>query len=278
MRRARALSVLLSVATLAVGCGDDSSGPGSGITVDDLAGTWNATVFVFTNQSNTSERFDLIAEGGAASLTIDSGGAYSLVVLEPSGSSEITAGFAVVESGFLLVTDDARPGVTIAFGLNLSGSTLVLVTDEATFDFGDDGEPEPARLTMNLQAAAGTTVGDLAGTWDASVFRYISEPTETDTVDVIALGGSLTVAITPNGGYEVAVAESSEPPVLESGTIVISGSRLLLIADQAAGDLREFRYQLAGPDTLAMDADEDFDFDEDEIDERATLELVLERR
>jgi hypothetical protein len=278
MRRAPVISVILLVTMLGVGCGDSSSGPGGGVTIDDIAGTWNANTFVFTNRLNTSERFDLIADGGSANLTIDPSGPYSLVALNPAGSADVTTGFAVVERGFLLVTDDARPGVTIAFAVNLSGGTLVLVTDEATFDFDDDGNLDPATLTMNLRAAVGTTVGDLAGTWDATVFRYVSEPIESDTVDVIGLGGGLVLTIRASGGYDVAVSETGEPAVLENGTVVIIGGRLLLIAGQAPDEPRSFSYELTGPDTLAMETSDDYDFDGDAVDEPATLELVVVRR
>jgi hypothetical protein len=142
------LSGLLGVALLG-GC-SDSTGPGSSITIQDLAGDWEAGQFRFTSVANPSEFVDLIMLGGRATLTIATDGSYTLDITTPDDEAEVSTGFMAIESGVLLLTNDDAPGETVAFAMTLSEDELTLVTDEARFDFDEDGRLEPALLRLVL--------------------------------------------------------------------------------------------------------------------------------
>ena len=63
------------VAVLLAGCGgDDPIEPATGITIEDLVGSWIATSDAHTNNANSAETFDMIAAGGEDRLTILAGG------------------------------------------------------------------------------------------------------------------------------------------------------------------------------------------------------------
>lgn len=271
----QAIAVGILSAAVAVACGDDG-GPGDNITIDDLVGTWNATTVTYTSQADGSKRVDLIAGDGRASLTISSDGRYTFVLAPALEAPEISSGFAVIESGFLLVQNVTEPGVTVAFAMTVTNGTLGLVTNEVEYDFdGGDGE-EPAVLQIGLRRASGTTVGDLEGAWVADEYRLIREPTRADTVDIIAAGGSLSVSLNEVGLYTASAAESGEPPVLETGVALVEGDRLVLIGDGAVEEPTQFTFQLSG-DILALEGQRLYDFDDDGIDEDAIVEIVLAR-
>jgi hypothetical protein len=262
-------------AALAVACGDDG-GPGDNVTIADLAGTWNATTVTYTSQLDGSQRVDLVAGDGKATLTISSDGRYTFVLEPDPGDHEVSSGFAVVESGFLLVQNVIEPGVTVAFAMTVTNGTLSLLTDEVEYDFDGDDEAEPAFLQVGLRRASGTTVGDLEGTWVADEYRLIRQPALADTVDFIAAGGSLTVSLDAVGQYSAGAAESGEPPVIETGVALVEGDNLVLIADSAAEEPTEFTFQLSG-DILSLEGQRQYDFDDDGIDEDAIVEIVLAR-
>ncbi|MEE9132296.1 MAG: hypothetical protein V3U13_01930 [Gemmatimonadota bacterium] len=149
-KRARPLAALsmglLALASV-IGC-EDSQSTGSGITLEVLAGTWEASVFAFTSQAEPPQRADLIADGGSATLVLSANGAYTLTVTPAGGEPDVSTGFMLIESGFLLVADSDVPGVTTAFAMGLDGDTLTLVTNEVEFDFSGDDVEEPAILTL----------------------------------------------------------------------------------------------------------------------------------
>ncbi len=150
MKLLRTLVAPLLAVTVVAGCGD-SNGPGtSEATINALAGTWNATSMVFTNNANSSETYDLIADGGSLSLTFTAAGGFSGSSTTPEGT-EILSGTFVVQGTNLIVTDTGEPeSETIAF--TLSGNTLTLTLDDE-LDFDDDGFDEPATLVIVLQRA-----------------------------------------------------------------------------------------------------------------------------
>ncbi len=151
MKLLRTLVAPLLAVTFVGGC-SDSIGPD--ITPEEvvaaLAGTWNATSFVFTSTANSSVTFDLIANGGSFSLTFTTGGQFS-GSLTGLGENETFTGTFVVQSTNLILTDDLDPAPeTVAF--TLSGNTLTLIIDDV-FDFDGDLVEEPATLSMVLQRA-----------------------------------------------------------------------------------------------------------------------------
>ena len=139
---------VLAVAAVAA-CGD-STGVGDVAEVVDLAGTWNATVVEFTNQANTAEKIDLVAEGATLVLTILANGDYTLTIDEPMEAQAVEHGTLAI-SGNTLTLSETGQGSADDFTLNLSGNTLTLTTDDDAFDFDDDGTDEPASVRLVFQ-------------------------------------------------------------------------------------------------------------------------------
>lgn len=155
MKLLRTLVAPLLAVTFMVGCSDsigsDPIGPES--TPEEIAaalnGTWNATSFVFTNVANTSETFDLIANGGSFSLTITADGQFTGTLTSP-GENETFSGTYVAQGTNLILTDAMEPNDPETVSFTLSGNTLTIDSDDV-FDFDDDGVDEPATSRLVLQ-------------------------------------------------------------------------------------------------------------------------------
>lgn len=160
MLRDRGASSVVALLMISAGC-SSSSGPSDEVIFDQLVGSWEATTLTYTSQEDGSLREDLLEGGGQPSLTIEETGRYRFVVSPASGPAEESTGVMLVEGGFLLARDDDPLAGTVAFGITLSGETLGLVTDEVDYDFGGDGEVEPAILQIGLRRASGTSLAGL---------------------------------------------------------------------------------------------------------------------
>ena len=136
MRVARVLAAGAMVVAVAA-CGDST-----GITVEDLVGTWEATEIVFTNSANTSESVDVIDLGASLTGTINSAGTVSTVFDDGQGGTDSDSGTLSVDGSTLTVGGDT-------FAAERSGNVLIL-TGEDQWDFDEDGTDEPATLTIRL--------------------------------------------------------------------------------------------------------------------------------
>ncbi len=151
MKPLRTLIAPLLAVTFVVGCGDSIGADSTPEEVAEaLAGTWNATSFVFTNDANSSETFDLLADGGSFSVTFTTGGQFS-GSSTLGGGTETLSGTYVVQGTNLIITDTGETeSETIAF--TLSGNTLTLTQDDE-YDFNDDDVDVSATLVIVLQRA-----------------------------------------------------------------------------------------------------------------------------
>jgi len=273
MRLVRTLTVLVLGAGLMVGCNDDGISP-EDLTLADLVGGWSADEFEFTSQSNPAESVDFITLGGEVTLSVADNGRYTIVMLPPQDTPDVSKGSVDVDGGFLLVTDDETPGDTVTFTLILSGNTLTIETGELEFDFG--AGDEPADLHAVFSVPVGTTAVDLEGTWEATDWRYISEPAGADTIDVIADGGSLTMTVAGDATYSADVTIPGELPITETGVVMIVDDVMLLIDDIVPDDPMVFTFVLSAG-TISLEGEGQIDFDDppDGIDEDATIEIVL---
>jgi hypothetical protein len=118
-------------------CGDST-----GITVEDLVGTWEATEIVFTNSANTSESVDVIDLGASLTVTINSAGTVSTVFDDGQGGTDSDSGTLSVDGSTLTVGGET-------FEAERSGDVLIL-TGDGEWDFDEDGTDDPATLTIRL--------------------------------------------------------------------------------------------------------------------------------
>jgi hypothetical protein len=199
--------------------------------------------------------------GVDATITVAASGTYTLVLEAPGEDPDVTTGAAAVDGNILLTTDDDEPGETTAWVFDMSGNELEMATAEGEFDFDDDGNDEPATVVITLDGATGTTIEDLAGSWMATELRFISEPSQADTVDLIDAGGSLAIVVTLDGRYQVTTMFPGEGTDMETGAIVVGDDELTLIPFDDPSDDIEFDFVLQG-DTLSLVGDGEFDFDD----------------
>ena len=136
MRVARVLAAGAMVVAVAA-CGDST-----GITVEDLVGTWEATEIVFTNSANPSESVDVVDLGASLTVTINSAGTVSTVFDDGQGGTDSDSGTLSVDGSTLTIGGET-------FEAERSGDVLIL-TGEDQWDFDEDGTEEPATLTIRL--------------------------------------------------------------------------------------------------------------------------------
>ena len=142
MNRRIAPGIALAL-VVAAGCGGEATGPG-GITISDIATTWNAAQLLFTGDG-TEE--DPIADGGSAVLTIQSSGQFTFSIDFADGSSQSDSGTMEFDSeneDFLLVLFDGET-VEQFFFFQLNGDVMSL-NGLTEFDFDRDGTDEEASL------------------------------------------------------------------------------------------------------------------------------------
>jgi hypothetical protein len=140
---------------LAPGCSDDD-GKGTEpdlLTVEDFAGSWNATKFLVKSQDNPMMQFDLITAGGSASWVAGTDGTFTGQAVIPSAPPDepitlpLTGTFTLVDQQHATVTFTPEyPPIFTSFTaeFTLSGDTLEILDTSTTFDFDEDGTEEPA--------------------------------------------------------------------------------------------------------------------------------------
>ncbi len=138
--RWQTLAVLL-VAALA-GCGDGGT-MGPTVTLADFAGIWTLTKWEFTSHVQPGQKFDLIAMGWTATITIDANGRFDRTNTSP-GPSPVTftvAGtFTIEGSNMIIVNDGPLPEPDVAaFTLT---SDMFTLTSDGVFDTDFDGVPD----------------------------------------------------------------------------------------------------------------------------------------
>jgi hypothetical protein len=130
------------IAALSLACGDGGSAPNP----DKFAGTWDATSYVFTNPSNTSQKVDVIALGATLVVVMDAGGTYEATLTMPSEAPEVTTGTWSASADVLTLKETGIPGET-QFDYHLTASTLTISGGHGEFDFNGDDVPDDARIS-----------------------------------------------------------------------------------------------------------------------------------
>ena len=126
--------------------------------ISDLQGTWEATSVIFSYSGQEPfpdpSTYDLIGEGGTATLVVQSNGRFTLTVRPAGTSTETFSGRMYFEDGefFAIQFDDDPPDDPTYFGENLSGNTFTLNggPNTAEWDFDGDGNDEPASVYLEF--------------------------------------------------------------------------------------------------------------------------------
>ena len=140
---------------------DVQADQGPDFAISALAGTWNATELTFSFSGSGTvpnpSSYDVIADGGSATMTVQSSGRFTLTVTPNGEPSESFGGRMYFEDGefFAIQFDEDPPDDPTYFGATLSGNTFTLNggSDTAEWDFDGDGNDESASVYLVLVKA-----------------------------------------------------------------------------------------------------------------------------
>ncbi len=248
--------------------------PGA-VSLADLVGTWDATVLYFINPANPADTADLFENGGRMRWTIAPDGRWSQIWWKPGVIFENTAGIMDLVNGQLVMWagDDPNPTPVACQEMRFGGSTMSARCDVgAGYDWDGDGDDDPSRLVAEMRLKrTGVLVNDLAGAWQATVFRYTSTANPNATVDLVE-DKSYSIML-------IVGLDSRFYLVVEPGGWTSTTDALLVEGDQMLtrnGDASAFVFALKGG-TWSFTGLHAYDFDGNGTREPATLEVSLVR-
>ena len=241
----------------------------------DLVGTWDATVLTFINPADPGETADL-TEVGQLRWTVAPNGRYSQIWWTPEAIFENTAGVMDLVNGQMLLWPDGNPSPSpiSCADARITGRSMGMQCEvEAGYDWDGDGVEDPSLVVAEWRRKrTGVLIDDLAGTWDATLWRYTTTTGPTMTVDLVAEQGfAIAMTVRLDSRFFVTV----EPLGWTSTTdyLLVEGTRMLTRNEDASAfvfDLRRDTWSFSGIDV--------YDFDGDDVPEPALLEAVLVRR
>ena len=138
---------LALVAAIAAGAACSGDGGGGGLSPTAITGTWQLTKVLFVSQANPQQSVDLIAQGGTATLTLDPGYTFTIVINMPAVPPDTLAGTWSLSGDLLTMIPDWFIG-NMQFTVTVAGQTLKLAGGHVDFDVNNDGTDEPAILTI----------------------------------------------------------------------------------------------------------------------------------
>ncbi|MEM7380453.1 MAG: hypothetical protein AAF361_04555 [Bacteroidota bacterium] len=148
----------IAMGILFTSCSEDNEGPecslqGTNLSVSDIAGNWDATTANFgLDVTGPVQEIDIVAEGGSVTLSIQSGGRFTLSITEPGEPSDNSSGSLCFDEDLLIVNfDEDGPDEYEFFAIQFnSGTNTLTIEGPTTFDFDGDGQSEPARVFLVL--------------------------------------------------------------------------------------------------------------------------------
>ncbi len=126
---------------------------GSVYAMSDLAGTWNATIATFEDQDDETNILDIIAEGGSATLIIQSDGRFTFSFTLPGeGTSQFAGQTGFSGNALVILVDGDEPGEDEAFlAVNVIDEVLY-IAGPVEFDVDGDSTDEIAFMDLALES------------------------------------------------------------------------------------------------------------------------------
>ena len=149
--------VAVLVAGLSYACGGDDNPVSANdevTTIEDLAGTWNATSIVYSNKANPSQTIDGMSRGEGRVLKFNSDGSYEMTITF-AGFPLTLSGIARIEDKKLILAlgDDPALSFDQEYAFTLEGNRLTMTDVNVEVDFNGDGNDEPAtEVTVYVKA------------------------------------------------------------------------------------------------------------------------------
>jgi hypothetical protein len=238
----------------------------------DMNGTWDVSLMTYTWLDDPRVTFDALAEGRQARLTVAPDGRLSMVWWVPGEILENSHATMEFVDGEAHITTPEAPGAGITVRLWRVGDAVFAESDQLGHDFDGDGEEDWCHVvTLFRPKTTGVLVNDLAGTWDATVFRYTSTSDPSTTVDMVADEG-LAITFTVGLDSRFFITVESLGWTSTTDELLLDGNQMLTRNDDASA----FVFALEG-DTWSFSGLDEYDFDQDGTPESATLEVVLTR-
>ena len=154
MKWTRLVLPVLLVAALVVACGDDTTG----ITIQDLVGTWDATSLELTPDDNPGFTIDLVNTlGGEVTLIVSGNGRYTFITDVLQQVDTIQGDFEIDGNNVTLTNDDDPPGEpplegTFSLSSDQNDLTITVLHAELTdLDQPPDGVDDPATLAGDFE-------------------------------------------------------------------------------------------------------------------------------
>ncbi len=126
--------------------------------------------------------------------------------------------------------------------------------------------------------STGLEPNDLAGTWVASVWVFTNPANTSQTADIAVLGGSFMLVLSADGTFTSTIQEPGDDlPDIDTGTYEVVGS-LITIAESGQGSPTEFQAVRDGDSMTFTTSDEEYDWNDDQVDDSASMRIVLDRQ
>lgn len=151
MKLFRSAGALLMTTALFTACDDTGTDP---IVMADIAGSWEASSFRYSDASNSQLSLDIITQAqGSLVLDITSTGAFTGTVnipgttpeggLDVGGTLTLDADAETIDVDFNTATEQAGlfSDFTAAFSLSEAGDILTWTNSDTSFDFPDQIDP-----------------------------------------------------------------------------------------------------------------------------------------
>lgn len=118
----------------------------------------------------------------------------------------------------------------------------------------------------------------LVGTWQATSVQVIN-PADPMALplDLIMMGGSATLTITPNSRYAFVQMEAGGQPETSTGAVIVEDGLLIFNDDAFPGDPDEAAFMLSGSTLTIILFEGEFDFDDNGVEEPANITFVFQR-
>jgi hypothetical protein len=243
--------------------------------LSDLVGTWDATVLYFVNPADPADTADLFESGVRLRWTVAPNGRWTQIWWTPEAIFENTSGVVDLVNGQMVMWVGGGPTPITCPGVRVTGESFSARCDvEAGYDWDGNGSDDPSRVVSEWRRKrTGVLINDLAGTWDAIVWRYTSIANPTVTLDVLAEEGRAVILTVTLDSWTYFVIKP-ENWTSETTAVLIDGNQMLT---RDGSESASIGFSL-GRDTLSLSGLQAVDFDQDGTQDPAMLEAVLVRR
>jgi len=153
MKTLKILMLCLAVSTLTFNCSsdDDSSTPtpDNSLKLSDLEGSWIAISITQTNNANTSESFELVANGAELRYTMLPGGATRTWIDFGEFQDEWDAQGSLSGNTLTMTPAEANRGVKV-YTVNKESNVITLTNSNDEFDFTLSGESPVSATSVTV--------------------------------------------------------------------------------------------------------------------------------